>query len=139
MVQLAEGGVQRASVDILKYLGPATITNQSDVLSLRSQSISPYFNSLQNNSHVELRIDTNIIFKNIIGALLSHSRLLHHVWNLLLLHPQFSHTERGAGDNDPPGSQTQKEGKRKKLKPPLFISKLTSQNYKSTVLQLQQE
>lgn len=103
MVQLAEGGVQRASV--------------------------------------ELRIDTNIIFKNIIGASLSHSRLLRHVWNLLLLlHPQFSHIERGAGDNGPPGSQTKKGRKKKqKLKPPLFISKLTSQNYKSTVLQLQQE
>lgn len=78
MVQLAEGGVQRASV--------------------------------------ELRIDTNIIFKNIIGALLSHSRLLRHVWNLLLLlHPQFSHIERGAGDNEPPGSQTKKEEKKAKV------------------------
>lgn len=112
-MQLAEGGAQRALVDILKYLGPTTITNQSDVLSLRSQTISPYFNSLQNNSHVELRIDTDIIFKNIIGALPSHSCLLRHVWNLLLLHPQFSHIERGAGDNEPPGSQTKKEEKSK--------------------------
>lgn len=67
-------------MDILKCLGPETITNQSDVQSLCSKTISPYINSLQNNSHhptllIFLRIDMKIIFKNVIYVLLSHSRL----------------------------------------------------------------
>lgn len=58
--------------------------NQSDVLSLCSQTINPYINSLQNNSHhptlllflhTELRIDMNVIFNNVIYVLLSHSHL----------------------------------------------------------------
>ena len=42
-------------------------------------------------------------------------------------------------NRDKETKKKKKKTKKQNLKPPLFISKLTSQNYKSTVLQPQQE
>lgn len=134
------------TADILKYL--ETITNQSDVL---SQTINPGCNSLQNNSHHstllflhrKLRIDTNIIFKNVIDVFCF--LILIFCANTSCLErrpapapstvpPHWTRSRR----HRTPGKPRQKK-KKENLKPPLFISKLTSQNYKSTVLQPQQE